>query len=557
MPSVILPNVNDLIRLDPVDRQILEAKIRAERLRRKRRHIEAALTLPDSASWMESNFITGQTDHTKIKLEEFQRRVLRKVFTINPLTGRFPYRTVFYSAPKKSGKSTVGAAAGCYFAQNVEAPNAVYVLANDREQSMGRIFKMMTPTLKALGARTDGKYKFILPNGTEVQANTSDPEKEAGGSYGLTIWDELWAYKSERANLLFDELMPVATRNISMRLIVTYAGFEDSSDLLLKYYLKVFKDTTETELAEGARPVPGLEDITTTDGEGNRIPCCYEVPKLGIFYYNDHDKRMSWQQGERGEALSAETESLLTETNAYRLMHNRWQLTESRLLEPEALARSFLNPPPQSRAMTFAADAGWKHDCSGLVGVYEDGMRYKTGYAKAWKPLPGSPLDLEETLMNEILRLWRAGLILRREMMVGEKKMVDKEHLTCIDVWYDPTQMHQVAMNLRKKHKLLMAEFDQGKPRLLADSFLLQQYNESNIDNIDDDDLQSHLKAARAVNQVSSATDLIRIVKGTGEHAKPIDLAVAQSMAVYRCSKRPRFNALLGIAQGSARGWQK
>lgn len=562
MPVARLPALDELIYLEPLDREILLARMKAAQLRRKKQNIKASLSLPDPAEWTDAFFwnphtVVGDNDYSrarKLVLEDHQRRIFRKVFTINPETGRFPYRTVVYSAPKKSGKSTIGAAATCYFAQNVEAPNAVYILANDREQSAGRVFKFATPTLKALGGRKTGKYKYMLPNGTEVQASTSDPEKEAGGSYGLTVWDELWAYKSDRARLLWDELMPVATRNNSMRLVVTYAGFEDSSDLLLELFLRIFKDTTERELAEGAQPVPGLEDIVTTDGDGNSIPCCYEVPSIGLFYFNDHEQRMQWQKASGGVDLKAETESLLTETNALRLMHNRWQLTESRLLDSQVLLQSFARSHDiQTRKMTFGVDAGWKHDSSGVVGVYEDSGKYVTAYAKEYQPKPNEPLDLEETIMQEVLNLWRAGLINTRLPLVGEKKLVEKERLTPIDVWYDPTQMHQVAMNLRKKYKLLMAEFQQGRERLYADSFLVQQYNVGSIDNLESNELKSHLDAAKAQHQTDANRELIRIVKGSGEHAKPIDLAVAQSMAIYKCSKRPKV-AVTGIAQGKATG---
>lgn len=116
--------------------------------------------------------------------------------------------------------------------------------------------------------------------------------------------------------------------------------------------------------------------------------------------------------------------------------------------------------------------------------------------------------------------------------------------------------MHHLAMQLRKKHRLLLAEFDQKQERTRSDTFLLQQYADFNIDNLEDPDLKSHLEAAKAEQQNADTDNpLIRIVKATGEHAKPIDLAVAQSMAVYKASKRPKIAPLSGIAQGSAKGW--
>jgi hypothetical protein len=46
----------------------------------------------------------------------------------------------------------------------------------------------------------------------------------------------LWGYTSERSQRLWDELVPVPTRKVSVRLTVTYAGFEGESELLEGLY---------------------------------------------------------------------------------------------------------------------------------------------------------------------------------------------------------------------------------------------------------------------------------------------------------------------------------
>lgn len=564
-----LPSLDDLPRLPRTERLIVEANIQAEIRKRKKLNIQAAINLPDFPTWVEANCWNADTvdvvgDYAdfsrakRIQLSSEQVRILRHVFTINPKTGRFPYRTIVFSKPKKSGKSAEGGFAASYFAANVEAPNNIYILANDREQSSGRVYKSALPNLIALGGKRESKYGKKMPNGTIVKALTSDAKSNAGDTYGLTIWDELWAYTSESSRLLFDELMPVSTRNNSIRLIVTYAGFTDSSDLLLQLYLQVFTDTKETDLQAEARAVIGLEDIVTTNGDGAEIPTCYEVPKVGLFYYNDHEQRMPWQQGEQGEALRQETTSFLTETNRYRLEQNRWQATENRYIRPDILASSFKIGVLSGRRMTFGVDAGIKKDCSALVGTYEMPGRYVTGYAKAWYPKPSESLDLEETIMAEIVQLFHAGLIHRREPEAHEKRLVLKENLICLDVWFDPTQMLQIARNLRTKNRLLIHEFEQNRERLKSDTFLLEQYNNYKIDNLENNDLKSHLESAQAEEQTgASSLGKIRIVKGSGKFAKPIDLAVAQSMSVWRTSKRPKTVGGFGIAQGKTKGWER
>jgi len=561
--------------MTPAEKDVALVKLKAVIRKKQQEAIEASMGLPDIATWIEANCYDYEKvsnpeqpqNAPKIRLQAFQKRILRHCFTINPKTGRFPYRTVVYSAPKKSGKSGIGGFVGAWYARCVEAPNKILILANDREQSSQRVFRAAKPTLYGLGAKKDGKFGLVLGNGSYVSAVTSDPQKEAGDSYGLTIWDELWGYTSERATLLWDELKPVGTRINSMRLVVTYAGFEDASDLLFKIYKTIFTDATERELTEGARPVEALADIVTTDVDGRVIPTCYEQVEHGTFYFNDHEHRMPWQQGEHGAAIIRETSALETETNTFRLTYNRWQKTEDRFLHPDHLIASFTRAKagkmPLTKPMTVAVDAGWKNDCTAICGVFQDGfvddLRYVTHYAHAWYPkLEGDKLmglDLWATVGEKILEMHRSGLIARREPLAGEKIIVKEEKLTVLDVWYDETQLHQVAMTLRKDYKILIAKFDQNRPRLLADTFLRQAYIDYKIDNTDSSVLKSHLEAARVQVELKANAELYRIVHGTGEHAKPNDLAVAQSMAVFRCSQRPQIRSLAGLAQGKAKGW--
>ena len=53
----------------------------------------------------------------------------------------------------------------------------------------------------------------------------------AGASPSIVVFDELWGYVSERSRRLWDELVPVPTRQVSVRLTVTYAGFEGESEV--------------------------------------------------------------------------------------------------------------------------------------------------------------------------------------------------------------------------------------------------------------------------------------------------------------------------------------
>jgi hypothetical protein len=458
----------------------------------------------------------------RIRLQDFQRRILKKVLTPDS-RGFFPYRTIIWSQPKKSGKTQIAGAVGARYADQVESPNVVLTMANDREQSAGLIFASMLPTLHALGCKVPthatSKPEVRMPNGTVIQAIANNYAGAAGGNYGLTLWSELWAYTSERSRRLFDELVPVPTRKNSIRWVETYAGFEDESDLLLSIFLRIFTDTNETHTQPNARPVPGLEDIQT-DGH----PACWEVPEAGLFVFWDHEHRLlEYMQGskDRAEQFIREQEADLRLSTFIRLWQNRWQSTESQFITPEMYRKSVRLQGERLSPMVLAGDASQRNDTTALVGMERIIVnilgrpleRFRSVFCRVWNP-QGQDIDLEATIAAEVKRIHDFG------MMVGP-------------FWYDPTQMHQVAVNLRKAG-VPCAEFNQGTERMRADSFLHKLYKQGRIDNYPHAELGSHVTSARAVEDKNEG---IRIVKGTlSQKGKHIDAAVAQSMATWKAS---------------------
>ena len=74
-----------------------------------------------------------------VNLMPHQKKILRHIFK-KDRAGRFPYDVVVWSCPKKSGKTMMGALVGEWFALTQEAPNEIYVIANDLEQAQSRVF---------------------------------------------------------------------------------------------------------------------------------------------------------------------------------------------------------------------------------------------------------------------------------------------------------------------------------------------------------------------------------------------------------------------------------
>src|SRR5262249_12554013 len=193
----------------------------------------------------------------------------------------------------------------------------------------GRIFSAMGPALYQL----TGKFPkpgappvLRLSNGTMVRAIPNNYEGESGADYGMTLWSELWCFKSERGRRLFEELIPVPTRPNSLRWIETYAGYEDESKLLLDLFLKIFRDTGEQELQ------PETIDLNLRDpASGKRLPC-WARPDIGLFVFWDHELRMPWQQNVQ---YYNEVAADLRESARIRLIENRWQKTEGGFIPAE------------------------------------------------------------------------------------------------------------------------------------------------------------------------------------------------------------------------------
>lgn len=465
----------------------------------------------------------GEFDYSqakKAKLDDYQKDILNHVLTPNE-RGKFPYRVVVYSQPKKHGKTQVAGWVGAWWSHEVEYPNLVLTVASNREQSAGLIFNSAIPTLKSLGAKVPmhatSKPESLLPNGTVFRAIPSNYAGQAGGNYGLTLWSELWTYTSERDQRLYDELVPVPTRFNSIRWVETYAGFEDESSILMNLFSQIFTDTTESQLQPGVEAVPELKHITS-DGK----PTCYHNKETGIFYYCDHTIRASWLQGEDGAAYIRTQKAELRHSQFIRLWENRWQSSEGGFITPEQWDDAVNLKDSVVEPMYLAGDASQRNDNVALVGVSKVPVkifgkiqyRYRVRYVRVWDP-QGTDIDLDETIAKEVLRLWKRGLI------IGPFR-------------YDPFQMHQVAMNLRKKG-VKCKEFNQGKDRQLADTFLWKCFNDRIIDVYPHDILESHVKAAKAKEYEN---EQIRIIKGTATENRKVDAAVALSMATWAASKK-------------------
>jgi len=238
---------------------------------------------------------------------------------------------------------------------------------------------------------------------------------------GMISWTGNTSEQSRRA---WDELTPIPTIPNSLRVIATYAGFENESDLLWDLYLQGV-GTDENEKGMG-KPIPELEDL----------PCWSNG---SLFTYWDHEPRMPWQT----DAYYEGQRKSLRPSAYLRLHTNSWTSSNEEFLPIEwwdRACKAFEKPADQDPQHPFrggqvviSVDAAPKRDCTAISGWTHDSIRGKTImlFNRIWTPEKGKDFDLEATVEAYILEKSRKFNI--------------------VSIVYDPRDLHQTMTRLRSR----------------------------------------------------------------------------------------------------------
>ncbi len=418
-------------------------------------------------------------------LTEAQERFLREAVKRGP-DGRLLYPELVFSAIKKSGKTTFAAMLCLYFMVTGGKYAEILCAANDLEQAQGRIFRAASRIVESSQMlRRDCKvtaYRIeYLPTGASITAIANDDRGTAGAEPTLTCFDELWGSTSEASHRMWDECVPPPTRQTAARLTVSYAGFQDESNLLWSLYQR------------------GLQ--------GEEIaPALYAQPGMLMFW--SHEPTAPWQT----EAWLEQMRQQLRPTAFRRLIRNEWVSTESSFVDLAwydacvgADYRPVLSDP--QLPVWIGCDASTKRDRTALVAVTYDreAKRARLVTHRTFQPTAENPLDFEATIEATLLD-WR-----------------QRYHVRAVK--FDPWQMAAVAQRLRRAG-LPMEEFAQTVGNLTAASTnLFEILKGRNLLLYADDELR------RAVSQAVAAETSRgwRITKERASHK--VDAVVALASA--------------------------
>jgi phage terminase large subunit-like protein len=455
----------------------------------------------DPAAFIETVLYDPETG-APFKLLDAEREFLKHSYQTDA-DGRLLYPEQVYGAPKKSGKTgfaglhmlTTILLFGGYHAEG-------FCLANDQEQAQSRVFAAIrnivgaSPLLKREAKITADKITFPNFHGAMIATVASNFATAAGANPVESSFDEMWAYSSERAHRLWDEMIPPPTRKIACRLTVTYAGFSGESVVLEDLYKR------------------GLEQPQVG-------PDLYAGNGLLMFW--SHVPIAPWQT----QAWLDSTRRSMRPNQYLRMVENRFVVSEGSFITPDqwdAIVDPDMRPVLGDKTLQIVVgiDASVKHDSTALCAVSFDynTQRCRLVTHRVFQPSPDDPLDFEGTVEATILE-WSRRFQLQ----------------AC---YFDPWQLIAVSQRLAK-HGITVEEFPQSVGNLtLASQTLFELIKGRNLTVYPDDAIRLAISRAVAVETSRGW----RISKEKASHK--IDVVVALAMACHGAmQKQTSYNLYL------------
>ena len=315
------------------------------------------------AAFIETILINPETGKPFVLLPA-ERAFLEHAFKLGD-NGKLLYPELLYSCPKKSGKTVFAAlfVLTLLLLFGGSFPEAT-LAANDQDQAQGRVFEACrriieaSPLLKREAKITESRITFPALNAT-ITAIPASFAGAAGGNQNISVFDEAWAYVSERSRRLWDELVPPPTRKLACRLTVTYAGFEGESVLLQELYKR------------GKQQPSVGDDLHAGDG---------------LLMFWSHKPIAPWQDEAWLAQMRRERPS-----SYQRMVLNEFAASESKFVDMSAWDQCVRLDGPlwrdESLPIWVGVDASTKRDLTALVAVTFDERACAAGGAPGVHPV--------------------------------------------------------------------------------------------------------------------------------------------------------------------------
>lgn len=419
-----------------------------------------------------------------------------QIDVLNAMSARdatgFLYSTWLFSMPKKSAKTTIGAAVALWQAWRL-SDGEIYIIGNDLKQADNRMAQAIrycvdhNPRMRDRVIVTTSKYTIKLDNGTKIESIPVDPRGEAGMNPTGLFFTEAWGAVGSRAELMWTEAALSPTRaGESFKFVESYAGFNGESLLLERLY----------------------EAIVKNGVEHSAIPELYSAGK-SIAYWCTR-RYLPWQTSELGLAYYRQEAMEKTPQEFSRIHENKWSTTEDAFVPPQWWLNCKVDSLPTLRpgqGMVLGLDGALRDDCFAVLLVSREGDYVDVRESLVWYPPDNGGVIDFAVIELELLRIF--------------------DQYNVEEVAYDETHLAYLVQRL--EHRSFWKKFDQGKPRTIADKMLYDFIRERKIRHTGDVTLTRHIVDA---NRKPEDDAKLRIIK-RNERVK-IDAAVSLSMAVNR-----------------------
>ena len=442
----------------------------------------------DPAAFVDEVLINPATGKPYVLLDA-EKTFLKHAFKLDR-NGKMKFPLLTYSAIKKSGKTEFG---GIFVVTLIvlfgERFAEGFCVANDLEQAQSRVFQICkrlveaSPLLKNEARVLQDEITFPSTGAKIIPVAGSDYAGAAGAHPSITVFDELWGFTSERARRVFDEFVPVPTRQISCRLIVSHAGFENESELLREIYVRGTK-----------QPKIG-KDLFAGDG---------------MLTFWSHTPIASWQD----EQWLDEMRRSLRPTQYLRMIENRFVTSESTFI-PMDLFDACVDPNltqtlvDKRLPVCVGLDASVVRDSTAISVMTSDRQGcQRMVWHRIYTPSKDRPIDFEDVL--ETLYVIRSRYSVRK-------------------IVFDPYQLESIAQRLTAAG-FPMEKMPQTSGNLTAiGSCLYDLIKARKIAFYQDDAIRLAMSRCVAIESGRGW----KITKEKSSHH--IDIVVATAMAAHAC----------------------
>lgn len=479
---------------------------------------------PSITDFAHEEFYIPSDPPSTIGLYEHQQIICE--YALDPVND---FETVLYSTTKKGGKTAVAGMVGRYKAQYSGPYSEVYMMANDKEQAKGRIYKAAVNSIEIDPRYDKGKRELqgvwhvkdnestYLKNGSTMRAVPIDYAGEAGSNPTFTAWSEIHGFRTKAQKRMYAEMTPVPTRK-SMRWVETYAGYWGESDVLQRLWdTATLEDQgavrlTRDDLREWGREWPYDEEYEED------LPL-FVNKSARLFAYVDQGpraRRMAWQTP---EYYVSQAKSMGDPDEFLRLHENLWISAVSQFVPIEwwKACQEVLPPIKSNERVVLGADASVDHDGTALVAVTlhpNNPNKLAVRGVHLWKPSRGHPIDYTQTIEPEIRRYCA--------------------QYDVVQLAYDPYQLHDMCTRLKRDFVVWAKPFGQMGQRLEADKAFQDLIRDRLLSHDGDPIMETAIQNC-AAKKTPNDNSKLRIVKKSQDAL--IDPAVAASMACHACKE--------------------